>query len=678
MPEPDRPLAARRGSPTRAAAVVFGSRCCSRPSASASRRAGSPTGRRSCSGSCRAHRAPADLVLGPPDPRPVDRRLDYLQTTPTSTRRSTSRSTSARSSRSSSTSGTTSCAPPRVRSARLRSGAIETRRTSGSPGRPRRDDPGGDRRRARRELRSRRTSASRGRSRSRSPSSACCCGSPTGCRDSADLEDIALEAALVIGVAQVLALMPGVSRSGITITAGRFSRLDRDAAARFSFLLLVPIVLGAVLYKGVKDVVFGGCQPARPGRSWSGRSPPPASASSAIELLLGYVRRHDYTIFVIYRLALAAAILILILTTCRPTVSALIRRKVLVSFSRWPTRFLRRARDRKRSLGPRRRRVGRARRRPRRRRDEGLAPVVQLREGAGRDPGRLRRGRLARAARRGRLAQLARDGGPAPRRDSDQRGASGDPLARGARRRVHAGERRLPARDAAAAPAQAPAPGRRPHGPRDHEGAARGRGRPAPARRSPNHRCARSSRPRTAGAHASASTRSTPATVVLAAGGRCFKEAEERGELSTNHPGATGEVTRIALGLGAEARDLDALQYHPNGGAWPANMQGYSIPETTRAYGAVLLNADGEEFTDSLGPRDAVSQAIFDEVAKGKGVETPDGRPAVLPRHDADPEARRRRLAPVHAAPLPRRRESTRSPSRSSPTLCSTTRTAAS
>ena len=119
-------------------------------------------------------------------------------------------------------------------------------------------------------------------------------------------------------------------------------------------------------------------------------------------------------------------------------------------------------------------------------------------------------------------------------------------------------------------------------------------------------------------------------TVVLAAGGRCFKEARERGELSTNHPGATGEVTRIALELGAEARDLDALQYHPNGGAWPETMQGYSIPETTRAYGATLLNAEGEEFTDPLGPRDAVSQAIFDEVEAGRGVETPDGRPAVL------------------------------------------------
>jgi L-aspartate oxidase len=117
--------------------------------------------------------------------------------------------------------------------------------------------------------------------------------------------------------------------------------------------------------------------------------------------------------------------------------------------------------------------------------------------------------------------------------------------------------------------------------------------------------------------------------VVLAAGGRCFREAEERGELTTNHPGATGEVTEIALGLGAEARDLDALQYHPNGGTWPPSLQGYSIPETTRAYGAVLLNAEREEFTDSLGPRDEVSQAIFDEVEKGLGVESPDGRPAV-------------------------------------------------
>jgi L-aspartate oxidase len=130
--------------------------------------------------------------------------------------------------------------------------------------------------------------------------------------------------------------------------------------------------------------------------------------------------------------------------------------------------------------------------------------------------------------------------------------------------------------------------------------------------------------------------------VVLAAGGRCWREAQERGELSTNHPGATGEVTEIAVGLGAESRDLDALQYHPNGGAWPPNLQGYSIPETTRAYGATLLNSDGEEFTDPLGPRDTVSAAIFAEVEAGRGVESPDGRPAVyldttrIPERDAE------------------------------------------
>jgi L-aspartate oxidase len=131
-------------------------------------------------------------------------------------------------------------------------------------------------------------------------------------------------------------------------------------------------------------------------------------------------------------------------------------------------------------------------------------------------------------------------------------------------------------------------------------------------------------------------------SVVLAAGGRCFREAKERGEVSTNHPGATGEVTQIAMGLGAEARDLDSLQYHPNGGLWPSNLQGYSIPETTRAYGALLLNRDGERFTEELGPRDAVSEAIFTEVAEGRGAETPDGRPAVwldttkIPEADAE------------------------------------------
>ncbi len=117
--------------------------------------------------------------------------------------------------------------------------------------------------------------------------------------------------------------------------------------------------------------------------------------------------------------------------------------------------------------------------------------------------------------------------------------------------------------------------------------------------------------------------------LVLAAGGRCFAEAGRLGELSTNGAGATGEVTGMALAAGCEARDLDALQRHPTGGLWPVTMQGYSIPETTRAYGALLVNGRGERFVDELAPRDTVAEAIVRECAEGRGVRTPEGRDAV-------------------------------------------------
>jgi L-aspartate oxidase len=119
-------------------------------------------------------------------------------------------------------------------------------------------------------------------------------------------------------------------------------------------------------------------------------------------------------------------------------------------------------------------------------------------------------------------------------------------------------------------------------------------------------------------------------TIVLAAGGRCYAEARRAGILTTNQPGATGEATELARALGADVRDFDALQHHPNGGVWPPPLQGYSIPETTRAYGALLLNRDGERFVDELAPRDTVAAAIVRECAEGRGLETPDGRPAVL------------------------------------------------
>ena len=106
--------------------------------------------------------------------------------------------------------------------------------------------------------------------------------------------------------------LPGVSRSGITITTARALRFDRDAAARFSFLLLVPIVLGAVLYKGLTDVVLGELPAGSGGPFLVGTLAAAGSGLIAIEALLGYVRRHDYSIFVVYRLVVAALILLLI------------------------------------------------------------------------------------------------------------------------------------------------------------------------------------------------------------------------------------------------------------------------------------------------------------------------------------------------------------------------------
>ena len=72
-----------------------------------------------------------------------------------------------------------------------------------------------------------------------------------------EVGELSLRQGLLVGLAQSLALAPGVSRSGITISAGSFLGLTRDAAARLSFLLLVPIVLGAVLLKGYSDVIKG-------------------------------------------------------------------------------------------------------------------------------------------------------------------------------------------------------------------------------------------------------------------------------------------------------------------------------------------------------------------------------------------------------------------------------------
>ncbi len=122
-------------------------------------------------------------------------------------------------------------------------------------------------------------------------------------KKNAGMESISFTKAVLIGCAQGLALVPGVSRSGVTITSALLLGLDRESAVRFSFFLSMPITLGAGLLKSrylvqnigdpviltaiLSSMLFG---------------------MAAIHLLISYVRNKSFTPFVIYRLALAATI----------------------------------------------------------------------------------------------------------------------------------------------------------------------------------------------------------------------------------------------------------------------------------------------------------------------------------------------------------------------------------
>jgi undecaprenyl-diphosphatase len=132
------------------------------------------------------------------------------------------------------------------------------------------------------------------------------------------METLTLRDAVLMGTAQAAALAPGVSRSGITISAGRFLGLDRDAAARMSFLLLVPTTLGAILWKGTTDVLFGDLPAGWEGPFVVGVLAAAASGFVAIVFLLGFVRRYTYAPFVVYRLIVAAIVLLVIAAAWRP------------------------------------------------------------------------------------------------------------------------------------------------------------------------------------------------------------------------------------------------------------------------------------------------------------------------------------------------------------------------
>lgn len=122
------------------------------------------------------------------------------------------------------------------------------------------------------------------------------------------LRDLGARGALLIGAAQAAALVPGVSRSGATIAAGRGLGLRRDAAARFSFLLSAPVVVGAAA------ALLGEALLGREEVAWGpllcGALVAAVTGMAVIHWLLGFVRRHSLTVFVCYRLAAGAAVLV--------------------------------------------------------------------------------------------------------------------------------------------------------------------------------------------------------------------------------------------------------------------------------------------------------------------------------------------------------------------------------
>jgi undecaprenyl-diphosphatase len=134
-----------------------------------------------------------------------------------------------------------------------------------------------------------------------------------------ELGDIGLRDGLLLGMAQAVALQPGVSRSGVTITAARALQLKREDAARFSFLLSLPIIGGAAVYEGYQlvagttQIPEGFVAPFLWGMAASA-----VSGFLVVWALLAYLRRYGFGPFVVYRLAVAGVVFGLTAAGVRP------------------------------------------------------------------------------------------------------------------------------------------------------------------------------------------------------------------------------------------------------------------------------------------------------------------------------------------------------------------------
>jgi undecaprenyl-diphosphatase len=111
--------------------------------------------------------------------------------------------------------------------------------------------------------------------------------------------------ALLIGLSQVIALVPGVSRSGATMSSARGLRFDRESAAEFSFLMSMPIIAAAVIFECPKALQEGGIT----NELMAGVAASAISGWLAISILMRYVTKHSYGIFAFYRVALGITVL---------------------------------------------------------------------------------------------------------------------------------------------------------------------------------------------------------------------------------------------------------------------------------------------------------------------------------------------------------------------------------
>ncbi len=117
---------------------------------------------------------------------------------------------------------------------------------------------------------------------------------------------------LIIGIAQAFALFPGISRSGVTISAGLFLGMERPAAARFAFLMGIPVIAGATLWK-LRDLSGLALSSNEVLALVAGMAAAAISGVLAIRFLLRYLQNHNTDIFVAYRIAFAVVVAALLL-----------------------------------------------------------------------------------------------------------------------------------------------------------------------------------------------------------------------------------------------------------------------------------------------------------------------------------------------------------------------------